>query len=188
MKRAILTILVLFCMISLVSSCNKTSNDNTILEFSFDKNGNYSGFSNLPTNYNIKEAKNGQYFVKQGIEVIANENVLKNFIETSSRKENIGVRIVSFSKDSVDSPFFLDLFYNNGYYYLFDSSSKENEKQPYSYLRSLEGKFGNPLKDSGVVVLTNDNKLTFDMVMKSLTSSNTEDIKSIPLFKIVLFK
>lgn len=91
----------------------------------------YTGFSNLPKNYTIQKAKDGGYLVTQDLEVIANKNVWDSFIETSLRKENTGVRIVKFYKGSVEGPFFLDLFYNDGYYYLFDSSSKSQEKQPY---------------------------------------------------------
>jgi hypothetical protein len=188
MKKVIIMILLLSFMTLLISSCNKTNNDNSSLKFSLDENGDYTGFSNLPTNYSFQDAKDGGYFVTQDLEVVANENVWDNFIKTSLRKENTGVRIVQFFKDSVDGPFFLDLFYNAGYYYLFDSSSKNQEKQPYLHLLILEGKYGDPLKDSGVIVLANDDTLTFYMVMKALTSSSTVVTNSIPRFAIVMFK
>jgi hypothetical protein len=181
-------ILLLSCLALLISSCNETNNDNDSHKFSFDKKGDYKGFSNLPTNYTIQDAKEGGYFVTQDLEVIANENVWDNFIKTSLRKENTDIRIVKFYKNCVEDPFFLDLFYNDGYYYLFDSSSKNQKKQPYLRLFTLEGKYGNPLRDSGVIVLTNDDTLNFDMVMKALSSSSTVVINSIPPFKIVMFK
>ena len=188
MKKVIRIILILAFMTVLISGCNKSDNKDYTLKFSFDQNGNYTGFSNLPDKYTTQAAKNDGYYVTQDSKVIANDNVWDDFVNASLSKKNTGIRIVQFNKESANSPYFLDLFYNDGYYYLFDSSSKSQVKQPYLYLMTLEGKFGNPLKNSGAIVLTNDNALTFDMVMKSTLSSSTEDIKSIPAHKIVMFK
>lgn len=188
MKKVIRMILILVCMAILISGCNKTNSGDYSLKFTLDINGKYTGFSNLPVNYTIQDAKNDGYFVTQDLEVIANKNVWDNFVKASLRRENTGIRIVKFFKESVDGPYFFDLFYNDGYYYLFDSSSKTQVKQPYLNLRALEGKFGDPLRDSGAIVLTNDDALTFDMVMKAMLSSNTDDIKSISPFQIVMFK
>jgi len=173
-------IILLPILALMIFNFNKVNNNDS-LEFSLDKNGEYTGFSKLPTNYTIQDAKYDGCVVIQGLKVVANENVWDNFIKTALRKENIGIRIVEGS-------FFLDLFYNDGYYYLFDSSSKNQEKQPFLYLLVLEGKCGNPLRDSAVIVLTNDNTLTFDMVWKALISSSLVVINSIPSFKIVMFK
>lgn len=188
MKKVIWIILILVFMTALISGCNKSNNKDYTLKFSFDQNGNYTGFSNLPDKYTIQAAKNDGYFVTQDSKVVGNNNVWDNFVNASLSKENTGIRIVQFNKESVEGPYFLDLFYNDGYYYMFDSSSKSQVKQPYLYLRTLEGKFGNPLKNSGAIVLTNDNALTFDMVMKAMLSSNIDYIKSIPAHKIVMFK
>jgi hypothetical protein len=188
MKKVIALILVFVCIAALIFGCSKTKNGGTSLNFSFDKNGNYTGFSDLPLNYTIEDAKDGGYYVTQNLEVIANKNVWDNFVDTSLRRENTSIRMVKFHTESTDSPFFLDLFYEDGYYYLFDSSAENQEKQPYLYLLTLEGKFGNPVRDSGVILLTNDDALTFGTVMKVLISSNMDYIKSVSPFRIVSFK
>jgi len=95
--------------------------------------------------------------------VIANNEEWVNFVETAIKGDNTGIRMVSFSTEDTTSPNFSDLFFNDGYYYLFDSSSDKQEKQPFLFLLTLEGRFGNLSKDSGVVILTNDNTLTFDV-------------------------
>lgn len=158
------------------------------LNFSFDKNGNYTGFSDLPLSYTIENAKNNGYFVTQDLKVIANKSVWDKFVESSLHRENTSIRIAIFYTEMSDRPYFLDLFYQDGYYYLFDSSSEKQEKQPYLCLLTLEGRFGNPLRDSSVIVLTNDDTLTFDKVMRVMASSSMDFIKSVSPFEIVMFK
>lgn len=187
MKKSIFLILVLFCIAVLILSFSQTKN-NSILSFSFDKDGNYLGFSNLPLNYTIEAAKSDGYFVIQDLEVIANKNVWEDFVKASLHRENASIRIVKFYTEKAAGPYFLDLFYEDGYYYLFDSSAENPDKQPYLYLLTLEGQFGNPLRDSGAIVLANDNTLTFEKLMRALLSSDMNSIKSISPFKIVMFK
>jgi hypothetical protein len=188
MKKKITLILVFVCFSVFFLSCSKAKNSNNSLNFSFDKNENYAGFSDLPLNYTIKDAKDHGYFVTQNLEVIANKNVWDNFVETSLCRENTGIRMIKFYTENTDGPYFSDLFYEDGYYYLFDSSAKNQEKQPYLYLLTLEGKFGNPLRDSGVILLTNDHTLTFDTVMRVMISSNMDYIKSVSPFKLIMYK
>ncbi|MEC0092329.1 hypothetical protein [Paenibacillus macquariensis] len=132
----------------------------------------------------VEDATKDGYCVKQDSEVIANNEEWINFVETATKGNNTGIRMVSFSTEDTNSPYFSDLFFNDGYYYLFDSSSDKQEKQPFLFLLTLEGQFGNPSKDSGVVILTNDNTLTFDVVMKSVLSSNFDYKKS---YRLVVF-
>jgi len=188
MKRGILLISVFVCISVLISSCSKVKSNDNSPNFSFDQNGNYTGFSDLAINYTIEDAKDDGYYVTQNLEVIANKNMWDNFVETSLHKENTGIRIVKFYTESTDGPYFLDLFYRDGYYYLFDSSAENQEKQRYSYLLTLEGQMGNPVKDSSITVLTNDDTLTFGKVMRAMLSSNMDYIKSVSSFKIVMFR
>lgn len=188
MKKAIVLILVLLCIVILILGCNKIKNSDNLLNFSLDRSGNYTGFSDLPSNYTIEDAKADGYFVIQDLEVVADKNIWDSFVETSFRKENVSIRIVKFYTESADSPYFLDLFYRDGYYYLFDSSAENQEKHPYLYLLILEGQFGNPLRNSGVILLTDDNTLTFDKVMHSMLSSNMDYKKSVSPYKLIMFK
>lgn len=187
MKKIIALLFIVVCILSFLIVRNIENSYETI-EFLFDTNENYIGFINAPIKYTVEDAEKDGCFVKQGIEIIANNDVWDNFIETTSQGKNIGIRIVGFYEDDSNSPYFTDLFFNDGYYYLFDSSSENQEKQPFLYLLILGGKFGIPLKDHGVVVLTNDNTLTFDIIMKSMLSSSLDFIQSISPYKLIMFQ
>lgn len=186
MKRVILLFVVLISSIGLLTASSEKNND-AIITFSLDANGNYTGFSNLSNNYTVEDAEKDGYFVKQDLEVIANNEVWDNFVETARLGMNTGIRMVSFYTEDTNSPYFSDIFFNNGFYYLFDSSSDSQPKQPFLYLLALEGRFGGPLVDCEVAILTNDNALTFDVVMKSMYSSSMDYIKSVSPYKLINF-
>ena len=82
---------------------------------------------------------------------------------------------------------YLDLFYEKEYFYLFETEAKSHEHSPYLYLFTLEGQYGNPKKDTKVIILTDDKTLTFETVMKVLYSSNLDYKKSVPNFRILFF-
>ncbi len=187
MKKVIVSFLIIISTIGLFTSCGK-SYESQAIKFSFNDNGNYTGFANLPVEYSIEEAEKDGYFVAQDLEDDINKKLWDNFSQDAAKGENAGIRIVSFDTEDNSIAYFSDLFLNDGYYYLFDSSSENQEKQPYQYLLTLEGKFGNPLRDSGVVVLTDDNTLTFDHVMKSMLSSNMDYKKNISPYQLVMFQ
>jgi len=175
------------CIIVLFAGCNNAEKQVSSPEFSFDSKGHYNGFKNLPSDYTLEMAKKDGYYVKQDSEVIANESVWENFILASSQEKNGSIRMVSFYTEDKNSPYFVDLFYKDGYYYLFDSSAENSEKKPFKYLLKLKGQFGNLSRDSSVILLTDDNSLTFDMVITSMISSNLEFIKSVPEYKLIMF-
>ncbi len=158
------------------------------LTFSFDSKGNYIGFSNMPTEYIPEQAEKDGYFVKRYEEENINNAIWDQFVETAREGHNTGIRMVTFASEKPHRVYFSDLYFNDGYYYLFDSSADHNEKQPFLYLLTLEGKFGNPPRDSGIVILTDDNTLTFNEVNKSMYSSNMEYIQSISPYRLVRFE
>lgn len=186
MKQIIVLLLTVACIVGLLIACSEKNNNATIAML-FDANRNYTGFSNLPKKYTIEDAKKDGYVVKHNLEVIANNEMWVNFVETATQGNNTGIRMVSFYTDDTTSPYYSDLFFKDGYYYLFDSSSDKQDMQPFSYLLTLKGQFGQPSKDRGVVVLTNDNTLTFDVVMKSMVSSSFDYIKSVSPYRVVDF-
>ena len=187
MKKSIIIFFSLACMLCVLTACSANESNETI-EFSFDTSGNYTGFINLPANYTIEDAEKDECFVTQDLDVMANNDVWDNFIKTASRGNNASIRTVRFYTEDSKGPYFIDLFFNEGYYYLFDSSSENQEKQPFLHLLTLEGKFGMPLRDSGVVILTDDKTLTFDGVMKSMLSSDFDYTQSVSPYKLVMFK
>lgn len=188
MKKMVVLFLTVSFIVEVITACSVKS-DKAKIVFSFDTNGNYTGFSSLPTDYTIEEAEKEGYFVKEGMEVIANNEVWDSFIEQAAHGNDVGIRMATFYiEEETSGPFFCDLFFNEGYYYLFDGSSDNLEKQPFLYLLTLEGKFGIPLRDSGVVVLTDDSTLTFPVVMKSMYSSSMDFIQSVSTYRLVMFQ
>lgn len=56
------------------------------------------------------------------------------------------------------------------------------EGNNYKYKLELSGKMPNSQKETTLIILTNDNTLTFDNVSKSLYSSNSNDSKNVDFY------
>lgn len=67
-----------------------------------------------------------------------------------------------------------------------DSEYLSPEGTSYKYKLELTGTVPNSEKESTFIILTNDNKLTFDKVSKSLFSSNSKDSKNIDFYLLSL--
>ncbi len=185
MKKFIIIVLLISYILSLLISCSFISNRES-LAFSFDSNGNYTGFKDLPIEYTIKDAEKEGCFVTQDGEVVANDELWDEFIENALQGENVSIRMVNFYTDG-ENTYFSDLFHNDNKYYLFSDSSENHKKQPYLHLLSLRKKKNNIEQSGGIVALTDDKSLTYSQVWKSLISSNRDDIKTIPKYEIVRF-
>lgn len=166
---------------------SKHSTEMLPTDLTLDKDGNYQGFSSLPTIESLDDARNAGYIVSLDSDIVGNPERWRQFIETADEGRNASVRTYTFSTKVDSGPLIQDLYFYNGYYYRFESSSDQQQAQPFSFLLTLEGQFGNPKKDSWVVVLTNDRALTFDTVIKSLLSSYMDFQKSAPRYQLVLF-
>jgi len=189
MKKSIAILVLVVSLNLLLIGCNETNKDDNAPKFTFDENIQYTGFQTLPSDYTIEEATKDGYLVSKNLNIIANEELWTNFIKTSSKGKNTSIRLIKFfTSDSSNHPFYTDLFYENGSYYSFDSSAPTQEKEPYTYLLFLDGKAGNPLRDSGLIVLSNDQKLTFDQIIGAMISSNMSVIESTPKHQILMFK
>lgn len=157
MKKLIVILLVLTCILSLITACS----NNSTLEFSFESKELYTGFQNLAQTYSLKNAEKDACVVIQEFKVVENKKVWDKFVKAANRGTNASVRIVGFNNDG-EAQYFIDLFYNDGAYYLFDSSAESLEKQPFEYLLTLEGQYGDSLQDGTFIILTNKNTYTFD--------------------------
>ncbi|QUI22627.1 hypothetical protein HZI73_10085 [Vallitalea pronyensis] len=177
--------LVITCITGLLTSCY-TKDDENKLELVLDDEGNYTGFSNLPTDDTVEDYKEKGYFVKQDSEVI-NQEVWDQFIETATGENETAIRMVRLftEEGTTKGPYYQDLFYKDKHYYFFDSSSEYLKEEPFKYLLTLEGQFGNSKKDSGVIILTDDNTLTYEDVMNSFLSSVMLDTSP---FQLIMFQ
>ncbi len=183
MKTPTMVIIVLILTAGLMS-CSEKSNSQ--LEFIFDDSGSYLGFESLPSEYTMESAEKDGLIIFSVFGVIENERIWDKFVKNAGLGKDSDVRMAYFSDES-DYPYIIDLFYREGAYYLFDSSADSLQKQPYKFLLTLEGQFGIPLRDSGVVILSDDNSLTFDVVMKSMLSSDMNFIESISNYRFIMY-
>lgn len=156
--------------------------------FSFDSGGNYTGFSGLPASCTQEAAKKDGCVVMRDSKFAANGKGWMDFVKASSSGKNAAVRIAKFYTEEKEGPFFLDVFHRDGSYYLFDSSAKTFEKHPFKHLLTLSGKDGIPKRDCKAIVLTDDEKLTFDEVRKSFLSSDTRVTDQISPFKLIMLR
>jgi len=178
--KKVLVVIFLVSVILLISSCSSAINKN--LEYSFDANDNYIGFENIPEDYTPEQAEKDGCYISKNLKEIGGEKAWTKFVENAAKGKDSSVRIMSIYDDGT---YFEDLFFMDGSYQIFDSSSEDLKIHKYKYLIDLIGRMPNAVKDSRFVVLTDDEALTFDKVSLSLISSNMNVINSISSYKMV---
>lgn len=170
-------------MIVFMSSCSSASDNN--LTYSFDSMENYTGFVNIPEDYTVEQAEKDGCYIRLNANDSANELVWSKFIEDSSKGVDSSIRIMSiYDEDTLYS----DLYYRDGSYQLFDSSSEDMKVEKFKYLLDLQGRMSNAVRNSHFVVLTDDEELTFENVIRRMISSSMDVINSISSYRIVFFK
>jgi len=169
-----------------MAGCVKTKASDKPLSFSFDKNEYYTGFSDLPSKLTFEKAKEDGYFVVKDGKYLANKDLWDNFVNASSLKKNVSIRIVFFDTKPAKGPYYKDLFYKDGYYYTFASTKKNEQKEPFSYLLKLEGRYPNAAVDETFIVLTNDSTLTFEKIALADISNSRKTKESILPLKYIM--
>lgn len=193
LKNLVLPVILCITAVLTVGCSNRSDSSDTqnVSIFKFDSDGNYTGFSDvLAARTTMESAEKSGYVVKENLDISANEDKWNKFVSDSSSGQNAYVRIASFYDDygeDEEGPYFQDIYYQDEKFYLFDSTAESNPESPYKHMLILEGKAGNPVIDSGVIVLTDDETLTFDEVTRSMLSSSMEYIQSVSPFRLVMF-
>lgn len=176
--------MIVWCLFAALLLLGACSAQTTSLEFAFDADGRYTGFDSISPDMSAEEMGEAGYVVRSGLDFVSNEDVWTRFVEASGKGEDASVRIATLADDG---PYYTDLFYQDGWYYLFDSTAETNAKEPLRYLLTLRGKFGNPERDTAAVVLTDDEELTLDGVLGAMLSSSMDYIRSISPYRLVMF-
>lgn len=176
-------IIAITMTILLLSGCQKTSAVALLLEF--DREGNYTGFMNLPTQYSDEEAEKDGFYTRVNSEIVSGEQLWEDFIEDASNGKNASLRIVNIWDEEA---YFLDLFYWDGSYRIFDSSSEDLQDYKFQHMLVLEGKLSNAARGDKVIVLTDDKELTYKDVMWKYLSSDMSYIESISPFRLVMIE
>jgi hypothetical protein len=173
-------ILIITMILLFFSGCGETSD--AAFFSKLDSNGNYTGFSNLSENYTAEQAEKDGCYVRVNLKTVGGEQFWKDFVKDASNKKNADIRIVTILEGGT---YFLDVFYDDGYYRAFDSDSEDLHDYKFKYLMTLEGTLPNAAKSGKVTVLTDDKELTYKDVMWKFLSSDMNYIKSISPFKLI---
>ena len=164
----------------LLSGCTKAASKEPLFEF--DSNGDYSGFSDIPTDYTAEQAEKDGCYVSLDSKTISGEKQWKDFIRDASNEKEASIRLVSIVDNST---YYLDIFYLDGFYRMFDSSSVDLKDHKYKYLLTVEGTMPNANKSGKVNILTDDKELSYYDVMWSFLSSDSHYSEAISPFKLI---
>ncbi|MDF2513626.1 MAG: hypothetical protein K0S04_3492 [Herbinix sp.] len=178
--KKVLVVISLVSVILLISSCGSAINKN--VEYSFDANGNYTGFKTVPKDYTPEQAEKDGCYISKNLKEIGGEKEWTKFVNNAAKGKDSSIRIMSIYDEGT---YYEDLFFMDGSYQIFDSSSEDLKIHKYKYLLDLKGRMPNAKKDSRFVVLTDDRTLTYEKVSMSLLSSSMNVISSISSYKIV---
>ena len=155
----------------------------------YDEEGNYLGFSDIPEGYTYADAvadgclvidnKNGKN--EYGATVIEESKTFgyekwEHFWELSQSGENAFLRVAHFI-DGVG--YYSDLHYCDGKYILFNNNELGIYKEcEYKYLRYLD-----KVNENGIAylfILTDSLELTYEEVARSMTASSISQMTKIP--------
>lgn len=179
MKKVLIAIIVVLVML-IIPCCSSKTNKN--LEYSFDNNGNYIGFTTIPADYTLEQAEEDGCYISKNLQEISGEKAWAEFVKNAAKGINSSIRIICIYDEVT---YYEDLFFVDGSYQIFDSSSEDLKIHNYKYMLDLKGTMPNATKESRFVVLTDDEALTFDDVILRLISSDMNVINSGSPFKIV---
>lgn len=155
------------------SENNNGSNKNKELEFTFDDNNNYTGFKNIKE-MSISDAKNNGYYISENGYIVSGVDEWNEFVKKAKKNTDTQLRMM-ISIDDKAYLEYIDFFYRNGLYYAFSSNKSENMKEGSKYLYLLEESNKTNLKIF-FIVISNEEKLTYNKIMADLLSSQANDV------------
>ena len=171
-----------FCLLLLfVCGCSESEEGTKYFE-----NGEYIGFADVDVNATREECTESGFLILDGIKIVENYDTVKEFIEDTSDKNNIRLRIALFHDE--EGPAYADLIFHEGEYYFYYLDEESYPAEPYRHLLILEGEWGLPKQQYKMLVVSDNEMLTFDEVNKAMVSSSMDYINSVGRFRIVLFK
>ncbi|MCH4886267.1 hypothetical protein EZV73_01740 [Acidaminobacter sp. JC074] len=180
MKRIMNGLSLVICMVMLLSCTSSNPIDN--LHFSFDVNGYYKGFEDMPLEYSAEDAEKDGLLIVNDSEVVGNQALWDVFLQRALDEKDASIRTRTYFSSS-DSTYYNDLYYVDGKYYSFSDCVNDQQKEPYSYLLILDSNN----KKGGAIVLSNDKELSYSQVLKSMLSSDLKVIKSMPKYELIRF-
>lgn len=191
-KKIIVSVLSALMLLSILSSCFDRSGER--IDISYNSDGVYSGFSDIPKNYSVDDAIDDGCLVIEtvddgtnvhGVEMRKTERTAgyehwQAFLEKSERGEEAFLRIAHFIRGT---GYYHDLYYSDGKYTIFDLNEYGiSDGESYLYLRRLDGMAGpvGDQKEAHLYVLTDSTELTYRDVTWSYFSSSISTVTDIP--------
>lgn len=153
------------------------------LSFELDADGNYKGFQDLPESYTTEQAIQDGCYVRVDSKTVGGEEAWDDFLAQSAEGKDVGIRIVNYYDDTV---YYSDLFYDDGFYRIFDSSSEDLQDDKYHHLIQSEDTLPNAARSGSVTILTDDETLTYLDVMWTFLSSDSRYSETISPFKLIM--
>lgn len=159
----------------------------------YDEEGNYLGFSDIPENYTPAEATEDGCFVidsingekEYGATIILEKTTYgyenwESFEALSAAGENAVIRVAHFINGV---GYYQDLHYFDGKYILFENNEFGIHKEcEFKYLRRLEesAEADDKPSKSYLYILTDSLELTYEEVFRSMVSSSISQMTKIP--------
>ena len=136
------------------------------VSFALDEEGSYTGFLTMEEGYTRRAAKLYGWVVLEDLTIKSNGKVWQRFLKRSAAGKDTGVRIAEFFGDEMA---LIDVFHEDGQYRVFFSDGLDLSDEPFPMLLTLTGTVNG--QASYAVVLTGDDSLTYEQVMRKFFSS-----------------
>lgn len=183
MKSFFSFVIVVLLGLSMLGCNNYEQTKVSNITYRLDSNDNYTGFKYLPKKYTAEQAKKDGCLVKVNFKTVSGLEVWDAFLQDATQGRNSAIRIVNIWNDTV---YYSDLFFKDGYYRVFSSDSSDLKDYKFKHLLQLSGTLPNAAKSGKVVIITDDEKLTYKDVMWVYFSSDSSYSENISPFKLVI--
>ena len=136
------------------------------VSFRLDENGAYTGFAGVEEGYTRRAARLYGWVILEELAVTENVNVWQRFLRQAEDGQEAAVRIAEFFGEEM---YLMDIFHHDGQYRAFFSDGFDQNDEPFPMLLTLTGEING--KRAYAVVLTGDDSLTYEQVMRTFYSS-----------------
>ena len=171
MKNRILPVLL---AVLLLTGCIRRP-----VSFTLDESGCYTGFIQTEEGYTRSAAKLYGWVILEDLAVTENVKIWQRFLNQSGSGRDAGVRIAEFFGEEM---YLMDVFFRQGQYRVFFSDGFDLFDEPFTYLLTLEGETNG--QAAYAVVLTGDDSLTYEQVMRKFFSSEYP-VSDIPAHRVL---
>lgn len=185
------TAVALIILSLILCACQNAEND---IAPTYDENGKYIGFSDIPDGYTAEEAIADGCLVIDTVKTGVNEYGVTLYETPTTEGYDEWLEFIDRSDDGKDAflrvahyiegvGYYRDLYYKDGKYTIFDCNEYGvSEGETFTYLRSLDGYVGpvGSQKEDCYYVLTDSLELTYEDVSWSYLSSDHNSVTKIP--------